>query len=128
MALFASEAQVETLEQLSGLMSLLEGHGDVIMDRAGEGLVPSAPRFGRVMRRRRESVRGFAKVFQRLIGLDAKIKQYAEGERFIESVEAVGGTALLDRVWEAPGNVPGIAEIRNPHDWVSRMSVTDAAA
>ena len=128
MALFASEAQVETLEQLSGLMSLLEGHGDVIMDRAGEGLVPSAPRFGRVMRRRRESVRGFAKVFQRLIGLDAKIKQYAEGEHFIEAVEAVGGTALLDRVWEGPENVPGIAEIRNPHDWVSRMSVTKEAA
>jgi coenzyme F420 biosynthesis associated uncharacterized protein len=128
MALFASEAQVETLEQLAGLMSLLEGHGDVTMDRAGKGLVPSAPRFGRVMRRRRESVRGFAKVFQRVIGLDAKIKQYAEGEHFIESVEAVGGTALLDRVWEDPGNVPGIAEIRNPRDWVSRMSVTKAAA
>ena len=128
MALFASEAQVETLEQLSGLMSLLEGHGDVIMDRAGEGLVPSAPRFGRVMRRRRESVRGFAKVFQRLIGLDAKIKQYAEGEHFITSVEAAGGTALLDRVWERPENVPGIAEIRSPNDWVSRMSLAEAAA
>ena len=128
MALFASEAQVETLEQLAGLMSLLEGHGDVIMDRAGEGLVPSAPRFGRVMRSRRQSVRGFAKAFQRLVGLDAKIKQYAEGEHFIESVEAAGGTALLDRVWERPENVPGIAEIRNPHDWVSRVGVTEAAA
>ncbi len=128
MALFASEAQVETLEQLSGLMSLLEGHGDVTMDRAGEGLVPSAPRFGRVMRRRRESVRGFAKVFQRLIGLDAKIKQYAEGEHFIESVEAAGGAALLDRVWEAPENLPGIAEIRSPQDWVTRMGKVAAAA
>ncbi len=128
MALFASEAQVETLEQLSGLMSLLEGHGDVTMDRAGEGLVPSAPRFGRVMRRRRESVRGFARVFQRLIGLDAKIKQYAEGEHFIESVEAAGGTALLDRVWEAPENLPGIAEIRSPQDWVTRMGKVAAAA
>ena len=128
MALFASEAQVETLEQLAGLMSLLEGHGDVTMDRAGKGLVPSAPRFGRVMRRRRESVRGFAKVFQRVIGLDAKIKQYAEGEHFISSVEKAEGTALLDRVWEGPDNVPGIAEIRNPSDWVSRMSATEAAA
>ena len=128
MALFASEAQIETLEQLAGLMSLLEGHGDVIMDRAGEGLVPSAPRFGRVMRRRRESVRGFAKVFQRLIGLDAKIKQYAEGEHFIESVEAAGGSTLFDRVWEGPENVPAITEIRNPHDWVVRMGAAEAAA
>ena len=128
MALFASEAQIETLEQLAGLMSLLEGHGDVIMDRAGEGLVPSAPRFGRVMRNRRRSVRGFARVFQRLIGLDAKIKQYAEGERFIEVVEEAGGPALFDRVWQGPENVPGIAEIRSPHDWVARMGAAEAAA
>jgi coenzyme F420 biosynthesis associated uncharacterized protein len=121
MALFASEAQVETLERLAGLMSLLEGHGDVVMDRAGDGLVPSAPRFGRVMRNRRKSARGFNRVFQRLIGLDAKIKQYAEGERFIEVVEDAGGTALLDRVWEGPENVPGIAEIRSPDDWIARM-------
>ena len=121
MALFASEAQIETLEKLAGLMSLLEGHGDVIMDRAGDGLVPSAPRFGRVMRNRRNSARGFNKVFQRLIGLDAKIKQYAEGEQFIEAVEEAGGTALLDRVWEGPENVPGIAEIRSPDDWIARM-------
>jgi len=121
MALFASEAQVETLGRLAGLMSLPEGHGDVTMDRAGQGLVPSAPRFGRVMRNRRNSARGFNRVFQRVIGLDAKIKQYAEGEQFIASVEAVGGTALLDRVWEGPDNVPGIAEIRSPRDWIARM-------
>lgn len=125
MALFASEAQVETLERLAGLMSLLEGHGDVIMDRAGNGLVPSAPRFGRVMRNRRKSARGFNRVFQRLIGLDAKIKQYAEGERFIEAVEEAGGPALLDRVWEGPENVPGIAEIRSPDDWIARMTAAD---
>ena len=128
MTLFASEEQIVTLDQLAGLMSLLEGHGDVVMDRAGEGLVGSAPRFGRVMRRRRESVRGFAKVFQRLTGLDAKIKQYAEGERFIAAVESVGGTGLLDRVWESPENLPGIAEIRDPSQWVSRMSLSEAAA
>ena len=128
MTLLASEAQIETLEKLAGLMSLLEGHGDVIMDRAGEGLVPSAPRFGRVMRNRRQSVRGFAKIFQRLIGLDAKIKQYAEGERFIEAVEEAGGPALLKRVWEGPENIPGIAEIRSPRDWVARMGAAEAAA
>ena len=34
----------------------------------------------------------------KLLGLDAKMRQYAEGERFVESVEAAGGTALLARV------------------------------
>ena len=121
-ALFASDAQLETLGQLSGLMSLLEGHGDVTMDRAGKGLIPAAARFGRVMRRRRQSVRGFAKVVQRLVGLEAKVKQYEEGESFIEHVEAVGGRELLDIVWAAPECLPSIDEIRAPGQWVDRVS------
>ena len=38
-ALFTNPEQRETLNQISGMMSLLEGHGDVTMDRAGMGYV-----------------------------------------------------------------------------------------
>ena len=127
MVLFASESQRETINQVAGLMSLLEGHGDVTMDRAGEGLVPSAERFGRVLRQRRQSARGFAKIFQRVAGLDAKIKQYAQGERFIELVEGAGGTQLLERAWEDPENLPSIAEIREPELWITRLAPEVAA-
>jgi coenzyme F420 biosynthesis associated uncharacterized protein len=127
MALFATESQRDTLNQVAGLMSLLEGHGDVTMDRAGEGLVPSADRFGWVLRKRRESARGAARILQRFVGLDAKIKQYAQGERFIEVVEATGGTELLDRAWEDPENLPSIGEIREPERWISRLAPEIAA-
>ena len=39
---------------------------------------------------------------QRLIGLEAKLEQYEQGERFIEAVERAGGPALLDRVLGGP--------------------------
>lgn len=126
MGLFASEGQLQMLGRLSGLMSLLEGHGDITMDRAGHGLIPGAPRFGRVMRRRRRSAHGFAKVFQRLVGLEAKIKQYAEGEHFVEAVEAAGA-GMLERVWEAPENLPDINEIRDPRRWVERVGLAVGA-
>ena len=87
MALVASAEQREVLDQVSGLMSLLEGHGDVTMDRAGDGLIPSAERFGRVLRQRRQSAQGFSRLLQQLIGLEAKLNQYEQGERFIEAVE-----------------------------------------
>ena len=97
MALMASAEQREVLDQVSGLMSLLEGHGDITMDRAGRGLVPSADRFSRVLRQRRESTQGVARLLQQLIGLEAKLNQYAQGERFIIEVERVGGRELLER-------------------------------
>ena len=128
MALFASEEQLEVINQVAGLMSLLEGHGDVTMDRAGRGLVPSAERFSRVLRQRRQNASGFTKVFQKLAGLEAKMKQYAEGEHFISVVEERGGAALLDRAWASPDNVPSIAEIRDPELWIARVGPGDVAA
>lgn len=121
MALVASPEQKAVLDQISGLMSLLEGHGDVTMDRAGEGLIPSAERFGRVLRQRRQSSVGLAKLLQQLIGLEAKINQYEQGEKFIAAVELVGGTELLDHAWQSPANLPSILEIREPSLWIARL-------
>src|SRR3954463_7234683 len=98
-ALLASPEQKVTLRQIQGLMSLLEGHGDVTMDRAGADRIPSAERFQRVLRNRRTSIGPVAKQLQKLVGLEAKMRQYEQGENFIAAVEAVGGTALLDRAW-----------------------------
>lgn len=126
MAVFASPEQREVLDQVAGLMSLLEGHGDVTMDRAGADQIPSAERFGKVLRQRREQGNPAAKLLQKLLGLEAKMKQYEQGERFIEVVEREGGTALLDRAWIDPANLPSIAEIRDPETWISRVGPTVA--
>ena len=128
MALFASEEQLEVINEVAGLMSLLEGHGDITMDRAGKDLIPSQERFARVLRNRRQGASGFTKVFQKLAGLEAKMKQYAEGEHFIQSVEGHGGMELLDKAWAEPANVPSIAEIRDPSQWIERVGVSAPAA
>lgn len=126
-SLIATPEQHALLQQVQGLMSLLEGHGDVVMDRAGEDRIPSAARFGRVLHDRRESVRGPARFLQKLIGLEAKMRQYAQGEAFIEAVEAAGGQALLERAWEGPENLPTLAEIREPATWIARVSTASPA-
>jgi putative hydrolase len=125
-ALVATPEQRVTLDRISGLMSLLEGHGDVTMDRAGQGLIPSAERFGRVLRQRRRQSQGLARLLQRLIGLEAKLAQYEQGEKFIETVEARGGTELLDQAWQGPEYLPTLAEIREPRDWVDRVRLAPA--
>ena len=65
------------------MMSLLEGHGDVIMDRAGAGEVPGAAHFSQVLHERRTNAQGLTKLMSKLLGLDAKMRQYAEGEQFV---------------------------------------------
>ena len=47
LGLVATPEQQAAIQEIGGMMSLLEGHGDVTMDRAGADLIPSAPRFAR---------------------------------------------------------------------------------
>ena len=123
---FASPQQRATLDKIGGLMSLLEGHGDITMDRAGAGRVPSAPRFARVLRDRRANANPMAKLVQRILGLEAKINQYAQGEHFIEEVERLGGgPAALDPVWRGASWLPTLAEIRDPEEWIARVRLSD---
>jgi len=121
--LFASEEQRAALEQVGGLMSLLEGHGDVTMDRAGAHLIPSADRFSRVLRQRRQQSRGLVKLIQSLVGLEAKLAQYQQGEEFIAVVEEAGGTDVLDRAWAGAEWLPSMVEIRDPEAWLQRVGV-----
>ncbi|HLI02094.1 MAG TPA: zinc-dependent metalloprotease [Acidimicrobiales bacterium] len=121
MSLLATPEQAEVLRKVGGLMSLLEGHGDVTMDRAGADRIPNAARFSAVLSQRRQQ-RGAAKVVSSLIGLDAKMRQYEQGERFIEAVEHAGGRDLLDRVWRGPQWLPDWAEIRQPGRWIERTA------
>jgi coenzyme F420 biosynthesis associated uncharacterized protein len=121
-ALVASDDQRAVLERVSGLMSLLEGHGDVTMDRAGADEIPSAERFSRVLRERRRSAQGMARLLQQLIGLEAKLAQYQQGEAFISRVERKGGERMLDLAWEQPENLPSMAEIRDPDRWIDRVA------
>jgi coenzyme F420 biosynthesis associated uncharacterized protein len=125
-AVLASPEQRLALDRVAGLMSLLEGHGDVTMDRAGADQIPSAARFGRVLRQRRQQANGLARLLQRLLGLEAKLAQYEQGERFIAAIEEVGGPDALDAVWEDPARLPTLAEIRDPDSWLARIDLKAA--
>ncbi len=120
-ALFASEEQRVVLDEIAGLMSLLEGHGDVTMTRAAIAHVPSAERFHRVLHQRRNQSKGVAKVMQKLIGIEAKLAQYEQGERFIEAIEAERGDRAVDIIWGDAAFLPTLDEIKNPTSWLDRV-------
>ena len=127
LGLVAPPEQLAVITRIQAMMSLLEGHGDVTMGRAGATELPAAERFARVLQDRRSKAGFPARVLQQLLGIEAKLKQYAMGERFIAAVEAAGGPPLLARVWEGPEMLPTIEEIREPAHWVARAGPAQLA-
>ncbi|MDH4277680.1 MAG: zinc-dependent metalloprotease [Acidimicrobiia bacterium] len=125
--LLATPEQRIVLDKVTGLMSLLEGHGDITMDRAAGDLIPGQERFHKVLSERRKNMTGVSKLVLRLTGMEAKMAQYEEGENFVKAVEAAGGRELFDQVWVGPDNLPTIDEIRSPDLWIARMGVSSAA-
>ena len=125
-ALLANPEQRAVLQQIQGLMSLLEGHGDLTMDRAGAGHVPSAERFHRVLRHRRQAT-GLARTVQRLVGIEAKLLQYEQGAAFIQAIEREAGPEALEAIWRGPELLPTLEEIRRPEAWLDRVGVAPAA-
>jgi coenzyme F420 biosynthesis associated uncharacterized protein len=123
LGLVATPEQREALAAIGGLMSLLEGHGDVTMNRAGRGHVPSADRFARVLSQRRAARSLPVRLLQKLTGIDAKLAQYEAGERFIAAIEAAAGEHAIDRCWEGPAQLPMLAEIREPQRWLERVGI-----
>jgi coenzyme F420 biosynthesis associated uncharacterized protein len=126
LTLLATPAQYVAIQQIGGLMSLLEGHGDVTMDRAATSRIPNAATFSRTLHERRRQ-RGASRIVSTLIGLDAKMRQYEQGEHFIREVEGAGGRDLLSRVWEGPEWLPSWPEIRDPARWIERSTAVRPA-
>ncbi len=117
--LFATPSQRGVLERVQALMSLLEGHGHVVMDRIGARELVSQRRMSGVLKARRADAR--TATLMRLIGMEMKLKQYQLGEAFINEVEREAGWSALDAAWIGPENLPTLEEINEPRLWLERM-------
>src|SRR5947209_9326660 len=112
--------QRAVLDRVTGLMSLLEGHADVVMDGVGPQIVPSVETIRSRFEQRRHAGSAFDRAVRRLLGLDMKLRQYAEGATFVRAVVAARGMGGLNRIWADPELLPDAAEIRAPAQWLAR--------
>jgi coenzyme F420 biosynthesis associated uncharacterized protein len=119
-ALLASEEQRGALANVQSLMSLLEGHGNRVMNQLGREHVSGQARMARVLQARRQSG-GAVALFHKLVGLESKMRQYEVGETFIEVVEQEAGPRAIDAAWRGPEWLPTATELREPVSWLERV-------
>jgi coenzyme F420 biosynthesis associated uncharacterized protein len=113
--------QREILDRLTAVMSLLEGHAEYVMDGVGPQVIPSVEDIRAKFQRRRASPSGLDSVMRRLLGLEAKMRQYRDGERFVRHVVDKVGMTGFNQVWKSPETLPSKEELHDPAAWVARV-------
>lgn len=120
LGLFGSPEQNAVVDKVQALMSLLEGHGHVVMDRVGAERLKTQARMSRVLKARRQDKRTAA--FFRLTGLEMKMNQYKEGERFVLTIEREADWNTVGLAFRGASSLPDLTEIRDPTRWLQRVA------
>ena len=119
--LFQNDKQREIVDKMTGIMSLLEGHADVVMDGVGPEVIPTVDEIRKKFTQRRKGAGSFDKLLRRLLGMDAKMRQYRDGAVFVREVNEKVGRDGFNAVWDKPANLPSKSEILDPSTWVTRV-------
>ena len=119
--LFATPEQRDTIGRLTAVMSLLEGHADVVMDDVGPKIVPTVDVIRARFEQRRDGLGGVDRMLRRLLGLEAKLRQYRDGAACGRRVTDRVGVDGFNAVWASPETLPLPAEIEAPLRWVARV-------
>jgi coenzyme F420 biosynthesis associated uncharacterized protein len=71
------------MNRLTALMTLLEGHGEYVMNHVGPEVIPSVDEIGRKFADRRRGQNPADRLVRKLFGLDMKARQYADGAKVV---------------------------------------------
>jgi coenzyme F420 biosynthesis associated uncharacterized protein len=121
MELLQSDEQRAVFDRLIGLSTLLEGHADYVMDAVGPTVVPSVDVIRDRFTERRRGGGLMDRILRTLLGVDAKVKQYAAGAAFTRHIVGRAGMDGFNAVWTSPDTLPLRKEITDPDAWLSRV-------
>lgn len=121
MSIVHSPEQQEILSRIQAFMSLVEGYSNLIMDIAGEEIIPSFKEMSSAFRHRRDSKSGAERFVERMLGFDLKLQQYQVGELFCKEVVEKKGLDFLNLAWKSEDNLPNGEEIRHAFQWIERI-------
>lgn len=114
--------QLEVFNRLQAFMSVIEGHGNFVMDRVAEGRILSQPRMSQALRGGGTIGSPLAKLLAKVMGFELKKAQYAQGQHFFETIYATAGSPGVRAVFESVEALPDLEEVRNPQRWLARVA------
>src|SRR4051812_8030043 len=122
LSVLATPEQREVLERVTAFMSLVEGHAEYVMNAVGPNVIPSQKVIeDRFAARRRHGGNPLDRLLRRLLGMEAKTRQYVDGAAFVRAVVDRIGVENFNAIWTSQETLPTRAEIADPGRWIARV-------
>lgn len=122
LSVLATPEQRVVLDRVTAFMSLVEGHAEYVMNAVPESVIPSQKLIeSRFAARRRRSGNPLDRLLRRLLGMEAKTRQYTDGSAFVRSVVDRIGVRDFNAIWTSAQTLPSKAEITDPARWIARV-------
>ena len=113
--------QSKALDDLLTVMAVLEGHAEHVMNTVPIARIPSRKRITAAIAARRGTGSPLGNLANRFLGMDLKLNQYAEGEKFVAAIVAAHGHEGMNTLWENPAYLPSADELKDPQQWITRV-------
>lgn len=111
----------DTMARLQAFMTLAEGYSTFVMDAIGAKVLSDHAKLKEVMERRKREQSAGEALFERLLGLELKRRQYEEGVAFCRYVAGMRDVESLNRAWDNPDSLPTTDELKDPDTWIGRV-------
>jgi coenzyme F420 biosynthesis associated uncharacterized protein len=122
LSVLATPEQRVVLDRVTAFMSLVEGHAEYVMNAVPVSVIPSRKVIeSRFAARRRRSGNPLDRLLRRLLGMEAKTRQYVDGSAFVRSVIERIGVGDFNAIWTSAETLPTKAEIADPARWITRV-------
>ncbi|MGN6609862.1 MAG: zinc-dependent metalloprotease [Jatrophihabitans sp.] len=122
LTVLSTPEQREVLDRITAFMSLVEGHAEYVMNAVSPSVIPTQQDIeSRFASRRRKGGNPFDRFLRRLLGMDAKTRQYVDGSAFVRTVVDRIGLTDFNAIWTSPQTLPTRPEIADPALWIARV-------
>jgi coenzyme F420 biosynthesis associated uncharacterized protein len=122
MSVIATPEQRVVLDRITAFMSLVEGHAEYVMNAVPASVIPTQQMIEkRFSQRRRRGGNALDRLMRRVLGLEAKTRQYTDGSLFVRTVIDRIGLDGFNAIWTSRQTLPTKAEIADPVTWIKRV-------
>ena len=116
-----TERHRRALERLRAFVAVFEGYSSSAAGAVLPAVVADAARIDEGMARRKLSPTPGQQMLSGVLGVSLDRALETAGNTFCAAVIEMRGLQPLNRIWEAPDNLPSEPEIRDPFAWMERV-------